>query len=323
MAAVPGEGQGRAFGGSVEVGVVEDDVGGFTAQFQGQRQYAVGGDVPQFLAGANAAGEGDFTDVRVVRHGRADHAALADDHVEHARRNPGLDCHARQFHQRRRGVLGRLGHHGVAGGQGRSNGAGGLMQRGVPRQDHADHPERIAAGVDVVVRALVDHFAVHDIDDAAVELEVLRGQVHQLRHFPARLAGFGTLKGAEGAFAGADQSPEIVEDAPTLGRAHVAPGLQRSGGGVDGDGHVGGAAVGHFVEFFAGARVDLVDVFTVQRRGNAPADEAVGSIKHCRFSSQSSFYRSSRIDARHGDGRGQPHDCLPLPLLTAHPSTEF
>ncbi|MCY1408111.1 hypothetical protein D9M71_234280 [compost metagenome] len=100
LAAVPGKGAGGAPGSGVEVGVVEDDIGRLAAQLQGQRQDAFGGDAAQFLAGGDAASEGNLAHQRIARHRRADDAALADDHVEHAGRQAGFfHGDAGQLHQ--------------------------------------------------------------------------------------------------------------------------------------------------------------------------------------------------------------------------------
>ncbi|MNQ93936.1 hypothetical protein D3C85_1094250 [compost metagenome] len=213
-------------------------------------------------------------------HCRPDDAAFAHDDVEHTGRDASLQRKARQFHQGGRGEFGRLGHHGIAGGQGGRDSPGGLMEGCVPRQDDADYAKGIAAGIDVIVGALVDDFAVHDVDDATVKLEVLRSQVHQGCHFAAGFAGIGFLQCTQGVLAPTDDAPEFVEDAATLGRAHVAPGGQGCGCRVDGQGDILWTAVGDFAAFGTGARVDLVRVLPIHRRKSSAIDEAVNFYKH-------------------------------------------
>ncbi|MCY1290313.1 hypothetical protein D9M70_394510 [compost metagenome] len=149
------------------------------------------------------------------------------------------------------------------------------MQRGIPGQDGADHAEGIAAGIDVVVGALVDDLAVHDIDQAGVELEVLGGKVHQRGHLAAGLAGLGAFQLAQAVFAAAHDARQFQQDAATLGRAHVAPGGQRVLGGLDRQLHFRGTAVGDFAQLLTGARVELVDIAALGGWQEASADVAL------------------------------------------------
>ena len=68
--------------------------------------------------------------------------AEAVDDVEHARRQQVAD-QLHQQHDRGRGLLGRLEHDGVAGGERRGELPGGHQDREVPRDDLADDAERL------------------------------------------------------------------------------------------------------------------------------------------------------------------------------------
>jgi hypothetical protein len=60
----------EAFDGAVEIGVVEDDVGGFAAEFRGEGLAGACGRLADDLADLGGAGEGDLVD-RDVDEGRA------------------------------------------------------------------------------------------------------------------------------------------------------------------------------------------------------------------------------------------------------------
>ena len=126
-------------------------------------------------ADRGGTGEGDLGDALAGGQGLAGLPAEALDDVEHARRQQVAD-EFQQHADAQRGLLGRLEHHAVAGGQRRGQLPGGHQQREVPRDDLPDHAQRL---VDVV-----GHGAVVDLGggaflgaDAAGEVaEVVGGQ---------------------------------------------------------------------------------------------------------------------------------------------------
>ena len=69
--------------------------------------------------------------------------AVAIDEVEHARRHAGFVHHFGEQHRVHRRDFGRLQHHGAAGGQRGRHLAGDLVDRPVPRRDHADDADRL------------------------------------------------------------------------------------------------------------------------------------------------------------------------------------
>ena len=90
------------------------------------------------------AGEGNHPRHRMAHEGIADHAAGADDDIEHAGGNPRFFVNLRQ--QRAAGhrrVRSRLDHHRVAHGDRRGDRAAAQMKRKIPRADHADHAHRL------------------------------------------------------------------------------------------------------------------------------------------------------------------------------------
>ena len=78
---------------------------------------------------------------------RAPRLAGAGDHVEDARREPGLVNQLGELQRRRRCLLGGFGDDGASGGQGGRQLARQQKQRAVPGQDGGDDADGLAAGV--------------------------------------------------------------------------------------------------------------------------------------------------------------------------------
>ncbi len=67
LALVEEEGEVRAFDGGVEIGIGEDDVGAFAAEFEGDAfEVGASGGLHDELSDFGAAGEGDFVDVGML-----------------------------------------------------------------------------------------------------------------------------------------------------------------------------------------------------------------------------------------------------------------
>ncbi len=100
--------------------VGEEDVRRLAAQLNGGRNDVLGRAMHDVRAHRGRAGEGDLGDALAGGQGFAGFFAETVDHVQHARRQQVAD----DFHQHvdaQRGLLGRLEHHAVAGGQGRAS----------------------------------------------------------------------------------------------------------------------------------------------------------------------------------------------------------
>ena len=177
------------------VGVVEDDVGALAAELQGDllqvaRAAACTISLPTSVEPVNAT---------LSTSGCAASAAPAvspkpGDHVDHAVGHAGLGDQLGQPQRGQRGLLGRLEHHGVAGGQRRAELPRGHQQREVPRDDLPDDADRLAQRVGVEVRA--GHVGHRDVDRVALDLggpaghvvEQVRGQRHVGGRAPRRTA---------------------------------------------------------------------------------------------------------------------------------------
>ena len=126
-------------------------------------------------AGGGLAGERDLGDPVARRQRLARlHAEPVDD-VEHAGGQQVAD-QRHQVQDRRRGLLGRLEHHGVAGGQRRGELPDRHQDREVPRDDLPDHAERLVEVVGDGVVVDLGQRALLRADAPGEVAEVVDGQ---------------------------------------------------------------------------------------------------------------------------------------------------
>ena len=176
------------------------------------------------LAGAGLAGEGDQRHVRVLDQRVAGEAflAVAVDEVEDALGQAGLLEDARPQGRGQRGELGRLQHHGVAGGQCRAELPGLEHERGVPRRDEPGDADRLAVDVVGLAAGHLEGVVVLGDDQVGEEAEVLG----RARAWPsACLIGSPVSKHSSSAsswLAGLDDVGDLVQHAGALARQHRA-----------------------------------------------------------------------------------------------------
>jgi hypothetical protein len=130
--------------GGLEIDVGQQDVGRLAAQFLGHALHGGRRGLRHADTGAGRAGERHHVDVGMRGHRLADHGARAVDHVVDTLGRAGGVHDLGPDHRVDRRFLGRLEHHGAAGGQGGQNLAGDLVGRPVPRRDQAAHADRLA-----------------------------------------------------------------------------------------------------------------------------------------------------------------------------------
>src|SRR5581483_5000567 len=107
-----------------------------------------GGPAVNLRADTRRADERDGLDVRVLAKATR-HVGAAMNHVQHARREPGVMSQLHQ-HQRGRGVLlGRFQHKGVAAGDGDGKHPAGQHHRKVKGRDARAYAERLLEGIDI------------------------------------------------------------------------------------------------------------------------------------------------------------------------------
>ncbi|CUX58068.1 hypothetical protein AGR13a_Lc30077 [Agrobacterium genomosp. 13 str. CFBP 6927] len=154
------------------------------------------------------------------------------------------------------------------------------MQRGVPRQYYPDHAKRIAAGVNVVVRPLVDNFTVHNVHDATVELEKLRCEVNERRHLVPGLSSLCTFDFTETLSVCSDHPTQFNHSPATFGWPHVTPFRKCIIRHVDCLPHLCGATVGDLLQLLPGPRIDLYAKFIDRRPDVFTADVVVDPDRH-------------------------------------------
>ena len=103
--------QGAALDRAGDIAIGEDDVGAFTAQFQGHPLDRLGGRLGDRDAGPGRAGEAHHVDVGMMAHGLADGRPVAIDQVEDPGRETGLFHHFGEQHRRHRRDFGRFEDH--------------------------------------------------------------------------------------------------------------------------------------------------------------------------------------------------------------------
>jgi hypothetical protein len=220
------------------------------------------------------AGEAHPPDARVGRERGTGLGAVAGDHVDDARRDPGLPREPGEGERGERGVLGRLDHDRVARGD---RGAGVVHEhraRRVPRDHAADHAERLAQGQAQHVRRLGrQRQTLHLVGLACDEHE----DAGHRRRSPVRAAHLLRLEPVELGGVFLDERRPAGHERAARGGAGVAPRRERGLGGPHGGVHVGRGAAGHAGERFPGRRVDHLDRRAC-RRGDPLVPDEVGVL---------------------------------------------
>lgn len=138
----------------VELGVVEDDVGGLAAELERARNQALGGRFGDAVADFGRTREGELVEARVVKHGLARAGAAAGDDVDDAGGEHLVEELA-ELEERKRRRRGGLDHERVARGEGRRDLPGAHQEREVPRNDLADDADGLVQHD--AHRVFVDH----------------------------------------------------------------------------------------------------------------------------------------------------------------------
>src|SRR5690606_38346064 len=121
-----------------EIGVVEDDAGGFSTELEGDALDGLRGELGDALAGAGRAGERDHVDAGVLGDGFADGGTVAAHEIE----DTGGELRLVDDLGEDEGIEGRdlagLEDDRAAGGEGGGHLRADLVERVVPRRDAAD-----------------------------------------------------------------------------------------------------------------------------------------------------------------------------------------
>ncbi len=252
--------------------VGEVDVGGFAAQLHGGGNDVFRRAFEDVRAHRGGAGEGDLGDALAGGQGLAGFLAVAVDDVEHALGEQVAD----DFHQledRRRGLLGGLEHHAVAGGQRRRQLPGGHQDREVPGDDLPHHAQRLVEVIGHGVGVDVRGGAFLGADAAGEVAEVVHRQgdvgVEGFAHRFAVVPGFRHRQGFQVLL---DAVGDLEQQVAALGGGGFAPGGRRAVGGVQRQVDVLGGGAGNLAEHPAVHRADVVEVLAFDGRDPLAAD---------------------------------------------------
>ncbi len=260
--------------GALQIGIVEDDLGRFAAEFEGDAHMVLGRCRLDGRAGLRAAGEGEEIDAGMGGERCAGRAAEARHDVERAIRKADLAGERGDAQDRQRGVLGRFHHGGVAGGERRADRAAEDLHRVVPGHDMPGHPVRDPLDADEVGVEIGDHVAVQLVGGTAVEFEVTGKRDGIGPRLAQRLAVVAALQDGEFIGMGFDRGCELHEQAPALRRRQLAPGAAEGGtGGLHGLVDVLGRAGGDPGQQRAVDRREYIERQAIRCRALASANE--------------------------------------------------
>ena len=144
LAVIEENGAGGAGDGGIDIGIVQHDVGRFSAQFERNFLQIAGSGLQDQFADFRRAGERDFVDIRMSRQRSARRLAVARHDIHHAVGNAGfLNQFAKQQRGERR-LLRGLQHDRAAGRKSRAELPRRHQQREIPRNDLPDDADRLA-----------------------------------------------------------------------------------------------------------------------------------------------------------------------------------
>src|SRR5207237_3912053 len=157
-------------------------------------------------------------------------------------------------------------------------GACGLIDGRVPRQDDADHAEGLAPRVGVIAGAEVDRLAAKGVHQAAVQLEVLRGDLHLEGRLPCGLSRLEDLEPGDLLLTFSEPPRDLEQDPTALDRPPIAPAGESGAGrpyrGID----VGLVAAGDLGEPLAGGGGSGLEVAPGPGRHEGAADEELATL---------------------------------------------
>ncbi|MNZ71769.1 hypothetical protein D3C78_901350 [compost metagenome] len=258
LAGGPEGGADQVVEGLLLVGIRQDD-GVVLGAHHALRALAVlRGAVVDVGADLGRADEGHRLDVRVIAD-QVDRLGAAVDHVEHARRDAGLQRQLGQAHGDHRVLLGGLEDEGVAGGDGHREHPQRDHRREVERGDAGAHAQRLQQGVGVDAAGdVVGQLAELQVADAGGVLDHLQAAEHVAFGVRQGLALFGGEDRGQLLHVLADQLLVLEEDACAGADRGLAPGLEGGLGAGHGGVHLVLSGEGHAGQHFLGGRVDHV-----------------------------------------------------------------
>ena len=213
---------GRRGCGAIEVGVGEDHVRGLAAELERDALDRARRSAHHLAADLRRAGEPDLGHVRVLHEPAADDRALADEHVDDAFRDAGVEDELGQAERRERRQLGGLEHDRVPAGERRPQFPARDVERKVPGHDQPDDAERLAERqIDAASNG--DRLAMMLVDRTGIEVEDLGHHRHLAAGAGNRLADVAGLDAGELLGVLLDERREPPQQPRAVARRHTAP----------------------------------------------------------------------------------------------------
>ncbi len=249
----------RAIHSGFPIGIGEEDVGGFAAEFKRDALEGVRGALDDDFADGGAAGEGDFVHAGMGDEGGASGFAKAVDDIDNAGWKAGFLEPIGHFERGERGLLGGFEDAGAAGGERGSELPRGHEEGIVPGDDLAGDADRLAQSEAESIGGNGVDVAENFVGEAGIVFEA-GGHVGDIKFgFHDGLAGIAGFEFGEGGGIGANFFGEFVEQAAAVLRGRGGPGAGVEGGAGGGDGgiDIGGGRGGDLRDdFFGGGIVD-------------------------------------------------------------------
>lgn len=243
----------------VNVGIIEDNVGGLATQLEGHLfEVTLGGGLEDSTTNKGGASEGDLVDVHVVRDGGTGHTTETGDDVNHTGGDASLLDQLGSIETGQRSLLGSLEDNSVTGSDGRTDLPGPHQQGEVPGDDLSADTDGFVASVVQGLRVGVDGLTMDLVGPATIVAQATgSGSDITLGHGD-RLAIVQGFDGHQDLGITLEKVGELGQHAATGGRSDLAPfaleGLASSSNGgvhillrglIDGDnGLLGGGVDG-------------------------------------------------------------------------------
>lgn len=263
--------------GVINVGIVEDNVGGLATELEGDLlQVGLGGGLEDHTANKGRTGEGNLVNVHVGRDGSTGGATETGDDVDDTGGEAGLDDEVASIQTGERSLLGGLDDDGVTGSDSRTNLPGPHEEGEVPGDDLTADTDGLVAGVGESLGVGVDGLTGDLVGPATVVAQAAGGIGNVALGHGDGLAVVESLDGGEDLDITLEQIGQLGEHTATVGGGHVVPGtLEGGASGLDGDVDIllGGLVDGGDDLFVGG--VDGLEGLALDRLDELVVDEPV------------------------------------------------
>lgn len=263
--------------GLLDIGIVEDNVGGLATKLEGNLlQVGLGGSLHDLAADNGRASEGNLVDVHVGGDGGTSNPAETGDDVENARGETGLLDELSKDESRKRSLLSGLHDDGVTGGESGADLPGKHEEREVPGNDLTANTERLLPGVVEGIGGDIDGLALNLVGPTAVVADGANDSANIAAGHGDGLAIVERLNGGEEVEVLLDQVGKLEEvDATLLGSGLAPDTVESLAGGGDSKidillgGLVDGAddLLGSGVDDLEGLLLDTLDELVVDEPG--------------------------------------------------------